>query len=111
MLIVFPILIFWSDLFATLGSMFMSKMMLGVGYFEFTERLKDTLGVKQYLLGIIKGPFFAIVIALVGCFQGFQVQGSANSVGLYTTKSVVQAIFLIIIVDAVFSIIFSWLGV
>ena len=107
----FPILIFWADLFATLGAMIMSKAMLDVGYYEFVDRLKDTLGIKQYLLGIIKGPFFAIVIALVGCFQGFQVEGSANSVGLYTTKSVVQAIFMIIVVDAAFSVTFSWLGV
>ena len=109
MLLVFPILIFWADLFGTLGAMFMSKMMLGVGYVEFLNRLKESLGVKQYLLGLVKGPFFALVIALVGCFQGFQVRGSANSVGLYTTKSVVQAIFLIIIVDAAFSIIFTCL--
>ena len=52
---------------------------------------------------------FALIIALVGCFQGFQVTGSAESVGAQTTMSVVQSIFLVIVADALFSIVFNWL--
>lgn len=111
MMLVFPILIFWADLFGTLGAMFTSKTMLDVNYHDFLQRLKSTLGVKQYLLGMSKAPVFSLLIAMVGCYQGFQVKGSANSVGFLTTKSVVQAIFLIIIADAIFSIFFTWLGV
>lgn len=111
MIVVFPLLIFWADLFGTIGAMLMSKFMLNINFQEFISRLKESLGVKQYLLGLSKGPVFSLLIAFVGCFQGFQVQGSANSVGLYTTKSVVQAIFLIIIADALFSIVFTWVGV
>jgi len=110
LLIVFPLLIFWSDVFSIFGAMFMSKWMLGVSYYDFLARLRDSVGLSQLMLGLYKAPAFSLLIALVGCFQGFQVQASADSVGSQTTKSVVQALFLIIIADAVFSIIYSWMG-
>lgn len=109
MLLVFPLMIFFSDVFCMLGSMVMSKHMLGVGYIDFLLRLRDSVGVKQMMLGLYKAPTFAIVIALVGCFQGFKVEANADSIGSQTTKSVVQALFLIIIVDAIYSIIYSWM--
>lgn len=105
--IAFPLLIFWSNFFGILGSMFMSKLMLHVGYHDFLMRLKDSVGLKQMMLGLYKAPAFAILIALVGCYQGFNVGNSADSVGHQTTKSVVQALFLIIITDAIYSIIYS----
>ncbi len=111
MILVFPILIFWSDVFGTLGAMVMSKAMLDINYSEFLIQLQQSLGARQYWLGLVKGPVFALLIALVGAFQGFQVKGSANSVGFFTTKSVVQAIFLIIIADAAFSILYTSLDV
>ena len=87
----------------------MSKFMLDVGYYDFLTRLQITVGFKQMMLGLYKAPAFALLIALVGCFQGFRVQASADSVGSQTTRSVVQALFLIIIADASYSIIYSWL--
>lgn len=105
--IIFPLLIFWSDIFNILGALIMSKWMLNISYFDFITRLRDTIGLKQLMLGLYKAPAFSILIALVGCFQGFQVV--ANNIGPETTKSVVQALFLIIIADAAFSIIYSWL--
>lgn len=110
LLLVFPLLIFWSDVFSILGAMFMSKIMLGVGYEDFLQRLKDSVGLSQMMLGLYKAPAFALLIALVGCFQGFQVKASADSIGSQTTKSVVQSLFLIIIADAVFSVVYSWMG-
>jgi len=110
LLFVFPLLIFWSDFFSILGAMFMSKSMLGVGYYDFLARLKDSVGVQQLLLGLYKAPAFALLIALVGCYQGFLVEANADSIGSQTTRSVVQALFLIIIADAVFSVIYSWMG-
>ena len=107
LVLIFPLLIFWSDLFGVMGSMFMSKTMLHIGYHDFLMRLKESVGLKQMMLGLYKAPTFAVLIALVGCFQGFQVGNSADSVGHQTTKSVVQALFLIIITDAVYSIIYS----
>jgi len=109
LLIMLPLLIFWSDFFSTLGAMIMSKFMLHVGYYDFLTRLQDSVGFKQMMLGLYKAPAFAILIALVGCFQGFQVEASADSVGSQTTRSVVQALFLIIIADATYSVIYSWL--
>ncbi|MEN6630679.1 MAG: ABC transporter permease, partial [Sulfuricella sp.] len=67
--------------------------------------------LKTFLVGLGKAPVFAAIIALVGCFQGFRVGGSADSVGAQTTLSVVQAIFLVIVVDALFSVVFSWLKI
>lgn len=110
LLIAFPLLIFWSDLFGIIGSMVMSKIMLGIGYPDFLIRMRSDVGVTNYYLGLTKAPFFAAIIALVGCYQGFCVTFSSDSVGFQTTKSVVQAIFLIIIADAVFSVLYSWAG-
>ncbi|MDF1757385.1 MAG: ABC transporter permease [Legionellaceae bacterium] len=109
LLLMLPLLIFWSDFFSTLGAMIMSKFMLHVGYYDFLTRLQESVGFKQMMLGLYKAPAFAILISLVGCFQGFQVKASADSVGSQTTRSVVQALFLIIITDAVYSVIYSWL--
>lgn len=111
LLLIFPLLIFWSDFFSIIGAMFMSKFMLNVGYVDFLNRLQDSVGLKQLMLGLYKAPAFAILIALVGCHQGFRVKANAESLGAQTTKSVVQALFLIIIADAIYSIIYSWLDV
>lgn len=111
LLLIFPLLIFWSDFFSILGAMIMSKFMLHVSYEDFTTRLHDSVGINQFMLGLYKAPTFAVLIALVGCFQGFQVASNADSLGQKTTKSVVQALFLIIIADALYSVIYSWLDV
>lgn len=110
LLIMFPLLIFWSDFFSILGAMFMAKTDLGVGYADFITRLQDSVGIKQFRLGLYKAPAFAIIIALVGCFQGFRVQSNTDSIGIQTTKSVVQALFLIIIADAIYSVVYSWMN-
>lgn len=110
LLFVFPLLIFWSDIFSVLGSMIMAKSQLGIGFDDFLERLRDSVGISQLRLGLYKAPAFALLIALVGCFQGFHVEaGTDKNIGSQTTKSVVQALFLIIIADAVYSVIYSWM--
>jgi phospholipid/cholesterol/gamma-HCH transport system permease protein len=110
LLLIFPLIIFWSDIFSLLGSMIMAKFMLNVSYVDFLTRIQNTVGLKQLLLGLYKAPAFALLIALVGCHQGFLVSFSSDSVGKQTTKSVVQALFLIIVADAIYSIIYSWLN-
>ncbi|MBI2786827.1 MAG: ABC transporter permease [Legionella longbeachae] len=108
LLIVFPLLIFWSDVFSILGAMFMSNNMLDINFIDFLQRLKSSVGISQLNLGLYKAPAFALLIALVGCFQGFKVEaGTEKNIGSQTTKSVVQALFLIIIVDAIYSVIYS----
>lgn len=107
LMIMMPLVTVWAECFALLGGMIMSKSMLGISFYEFLQRARVDISLTTYFIGLIKTPVFGLVIAAVGCFQGLQVSGSAASVGQQTTKSVVQALFLIIILDALFSIIFS----
>ncbi len=111
LLIALPLLVVWADIFGVLGAMLMAKIQLSIAYQSFLSRFEHVIAVQQYVVGLVKVPFFALVIALVGSYQGLQVSQSADSVGEKTTKSAVQSIFLIIIVDAVFSVIFSIRGV
>jgi len=108
--IALPLLTIWSDIFGILGGMLMSKSMLDISWFDFLNRFHHVVSLKSLLLGLSKAPVFALIISSVGCFEGTQVGGSADSVGLQTTKSVVLAIFFIIIADAFFSILFSKFG-
>ncbi|MCA1481536.1 ABC transporter permease, partial [Bradyrhizobium sp. NBAIM08] len=62
-------------------------------------------------VGMVKAPVFAMLIALVGCFEGLRVSGSAESVGQMTTRSVVEGIFLVIIFDALFSVLFAIMNI
>ena len=110
LLIAVPLLVFWADVFGILGAMLMAKFKLNVSYSDFLYRLQDSVGLKHFLLGMYKAPSFALLIALVGCFQGFRVDASSDSVGRQTTRSVVQALFLIILVDALYSVVYSWMG-
>ncbi|HLF67165.1 MAG TPA: ABC transporter permease, partial [Gammaproteobacteria bacterium] len=109
--IALPLITVWADIFGVLGSMVMSHGMLQIGYYTFLDRFQRVVELANYTIGIGKAPVFACIIAAVGCFQGFQVSTSAESIGRQTTRSVVQAIFLIIIADALFSILFSWQGI
>ena len=101
----------YADVMGLVGGIVMSQSLLGIGATNFIERLADAVSVRSFLSGIGKAPVFAVFIALVGCFQGFQTTGSAEGVGRQTTISVVQSIFLVIVIDAAFSIAFNHLGI
>jgi phospholipid/cholesterol/gamma-HCH transport system permease protein len=77
----------------------------------FLRQLQDAISLNTFLVGIIKAPVFALIIALVGCYEGLQVERNAASVGKLTTRSVVESVFLVIVLDAAFSIIFSVIGI
>lgn len=109
LVIALPLLTVYTDIMGILGGMVMARAQLDVGFSTFIDRLEEAVSLTSFLIGIGKAPVFAVIIALVGCYQGFQVNGSAESVGRQTTVSVVQSIFLVILVDALFSIVFSWL--
>jgi len=111
LLIALPLLTVWANIAGILGGMMMAHNILDVGYYAFLTRFEHAIALKHYVLGLIKTPVFAIIIACVGCYQGLQVTGSAESVGRQTTRSVVQAIFLIICADALFSILYAWYNV
>ncbi len=109
LLIALPLLVVWGDIFGVFGSMIISKSMIGIGFHAFLERFKETVAIKHFYLGLVKTPVFALIIAGIGCYQGLQASGSAQSVGERTTKAAVQAIFMIILADGLFSILFNWM--
>jgi phospholipid/cholesterol/gamma-HCH transport system permease protein len=104
LIIALPLLTVYADIIGVFGGMLVAKLQLDVGFYTFTDRFADAIQPATFLFGIGKAPVFGIIIAMVGCFQGFQATGSADSVGRHTTISVVHAVFLIIVVDAIFSI-------
>jgi phospholipid/cholesterol/gamma-HCH transport system permease protein len=108
LIIALPLLTVWADIFGMLGTLIMAKHTLGINYYDFLSRFPHAVSIKTFFKGLSKAPVFAVIITVVGCFQGFQVSSNADSLGRQTTKSVVQSIFLIIIADAIFSIIYSW---
>jgi phospholipid/cholesterol/gamma-HCH transport system permease protein len=111
LVIALPLLTVYADVTGVLGGMIMANSKLDVSFVVFVDRLGDAVSLSSFLTGIVKAPVFAAIIALVGCFQGFQVGGSADSVGRQTTLSVVQSIFLVILADALFSVVFNWLKI
>ena len=111
LIIALPLLTLYADVTGVLGGMLMASSKLDVSFAVFLDRIGDAVGLSSFLTGIGKAPVFAAIIALVGCYQGFQVSGSADSVGRQTTVSVVQSIFLVILADALFSIVFNWLEI
>ncbi len=111
LMIALPLLTVYADVTGILGGMIMASSKLDVSYDVFIDRIGDAINLSSFLTGVVKAPVFAVIIAMVGCFQGFQVSGSADSVGRQTTLSVVHSIFLVIVTDAVFSLVFNWLKI
>lgn len=111
LMVALPLLTVYADILGVAGGMIMAQSQLDVSFTDFLDRFDDAINISSFLVGLGKAPVFAAVIALVGCFQGFRVSSSADSVGQQTTLSVVQAIFLVIVIDALFSVIFSWLKI
>ena len=111
LVIVLPLLSVFADVLSMFGGMVMASSQLGIGFYAFIFRLEEAISYSTFMIGIGKAPFFAAIIAIVGCYQGFRVEGSAESVGRHTTISVVQSIFLVIVTDALFSILFILLDI
>jgi phospholipid/cholesterol/gamma-HCH transport system permease protein len=111
MLIVMPLMTVLSDFFGMFGGMLMAKATLGIGYATFVQQISEHVSLTSFLIGMAKAPIFGAIIASVGCFQAYRVTGSASSIGWQTTKSVVLALFMIIIADAFISLILSWLKI
>ena len=80
---------------------------LDVSFIEFFTRLHNEVPLKHLLIGVFKAIFFGFIIAVIGSYRGFQVQNNTTSIGKYTTISVVNAIFVVIVVDAIFSVILT----
>ena len=110
LIIALPLLIVFADALSVFGGMVMARALLEVSFEDFIDRFVLVVTPTSFLLGVGKAPFFAAIIALVGCYQGFQVRGGADSVGRQTTVSVVQSIFMVIAADALFSILLGSVG-
>jgi phospholipid/cholesterol/gamma-HCH transport system permease protein len=111
LVITLPILTFFADIMGLLGGGFMCVLLIDMTFGQYVGRLNDVVTETHFWVGMVKAPVFAILIALVGCFEGLRVTGSAESVGKMTTRAVVEGIFLVIIFDALFSILFSILSI
>ncbi len=111
LMLTLPLLVFYADAMGLLGGCLMTWAVLGISIPAFLEQLRGAITEWTLWIGVIKAPFFAAIIAMVGCYEGFNVSGSAESVGRLTTQSVVEAIFLVIVADAAFSILFSMLRI
>jgi phospholipid/cholesterol/gamma-HCH transport system permease protein len=111
MMITLPILTFIADIVGLTGGAVISTLLLDIPLGQYVDRVQSVATPMMFFIGIIKAPVFAFVITLVGTYQGMNVSGSAESVGKLTTLSVVQSIFLVIVIDAIFSVVFAQLGI
>jgi phospholipid/cholesterol/gamma-HCH transport system permease protein len=106
-----PMLAFFADMMGLLGGAAMAWIVLDVSPAAFVSRLNDAIVLWTFWTGIIKAPFFGFLIGMIGCLEGMRVRGSAESVGRQTTRAVVTSLFLVIVVDALFSIFYSTVGI
>lgn len=111
LVLVLPLLGFYADIVSLLGGAVMCRAVLGISFLQFLKQLNSAVGPWTLWVGLVKAPIFALAIAMVGCHEGLRVSGSAESVGRLTTRAVVESIFLVIIIDALFSVLFAILRV
>lgn len=109
LILVLPLLTVLADLMGLLGGALLAVFTLDMTLQQYYLRAVEAVGLNTFLVGVIKAPVFAFLIGFIGTMRGLQVAGSAESVGRQTTNAVVQSIFMVILADALFSIVFSWL--
>ena len=105
-----PLLVVWTDAMALIGGMVSAKMELNLSARYFVQKLPDAVPLANYIIGLLKGMTFGVLIALVSCHFGLRIKPNTESLGRGTTTSVVTAITVVILADAVFAIIFSEVG-
>ncbi|MCE7999890.1 MAG: ABC transporter permease [Rhodobiaceae bacterium] len=111
LVIMLPLLTFVADIMGLVGGALMVWQMLDTSPGVFIVRLSEAADFWTFGVGILKAPFMALVIAMIGCYAGMRVTGSAESVGVQTTRSVVQSIFMVIVLDALFAVFFTAIGI
>ncbi|QYX55962.1 ABC transporter permease [Roseovarius sp. SCSIO 43702] len=111
LILMLPVLGLISDISGLVGGAIMSWIELGVSPAVFQARLVSNTDVWHFLVGMIKAPFFALIIGIIGCYEGLKVGGDAESLGRLTSTSVVLSIFMVIVADALFSVIFALIGI
>ncbi|MCE7795188.1 ABC transporter permease [Sphingobium sufflavum] len=108
--VMMPLLGFYASICSIIGGGFLCAIALDIPPVTFVQRLREVVPLTDIWIGLIKAPVFGLIIGMAGCFQGLQVRGNAEEVGLRTTAAVVQAIFLVIVIDSVFAVFFTWIG-
>lgn len=108
--IMMPLLAFWAMLTSLIGGGIFVWLALGIPPLTYLQRLQEVIPTHDLWIGLIKAPVFGFIIALAGCFQGMLVESNSEEVGQRTTTAVVQSIFLVIVLDAVFAVFFSGIG-
>ena len=101
---------FYGSIMAVIGGGLFCWVSLGIPPVSFIQRLQEATPLSDLVIGLVKAPVFGFIVALMGCFQGMQVTGNAESVGQRTTQAVVESIFIVIVLDAFFAVFFSALG-
>ena len=109
-IIMMPLLGFYSACVAIVGGAVIADLTLGIPFLTFLARIQEVVPVHDLWVGLVKAPVFGLIVALCGCYQGMQVRGNAEEVGTRTTRAVVQAIFMVIVLDAFFAVFFTEVG-
>jgi phospholipid/cholesterol/gamma-HCH transport system permease protein len=109
-IVMMPLLGFYASLISIIGGGLLCWISLDIPFVTYIARIREVVPITDLYIGLIKAPVFGAIIAIAGCFQGMQVESDAEQVGLRTTSAVVQAIFLVIVLDAFFAVFFSWVG-
>ncbi|HEX8383132.1 MAG TPA: ABC transporter permease [Sphingomonas sp.] len=109
-ILLMPLLGFYASVIAIIGGGLLSWATLDIPPVTFIQRIREVVPITDLYVGLIKAPVFGAIIAIAGCFQGMQVEADAEQVGKRTTAAVVQAIFLVIVLDAFFAVFFTWVG-
>jgi phospholipid/cholesterol/gamma-HCH transport system permease protein len=99
-----PLLTFAADMSGLLGGLLVSWAQLGISPVQFIARIQEVVPQQHFWVGMLKSPFFGLVLALIGCRHGLETGSDVTSLGRRTTSSVVQAIFLVILMDALFAV-------
>ncbi len=111
LILTLPLLAFISGMAGLVGGGFVAVIALDMSPMMYVQRLQEVIAIEHFWVGMSKAPVFAFLIGVIGCYEGLRVSGSAESLGRRVTQSVVEGIFVVIIADAVFSIVFVSLGV
>ncbi|MBL37477.1 MAG: ABC transporter permease [Xanthomonadales bacterium] len=110
LLVTLPLLAFIATISGLVGGLVVSVLSLDINLTLFIDRVEQTITLKHYLVGMIKAPIFAVVIALIGCLEGLRVSGTAQSVGEHTTTAVVRSLTMVIVIDALAAVYFMEIG-
>jgi phospholipid/cholesterol/gamma-HCH transport system permease protein len=109
-MVMLPLLGIYSSFLGIIGGAVLASLALGIPFFTFLSRIQEVVPLHDVFVGLVKGPVFGLIVAVAGCYQGMQVKTNAEEVGGRTTSAVVMAIFMVIVLDAVFAIFFTKIG-